>query len=676
MGKMRFVALLAALASLLAVAGSSSAAEPGRDYDGDGFVASDCSPLDPAVFPGATDLPDLAFEDMNCDGIDGDASQAVFVAPSGDDAATGSKGNPKRTVSNGIATAEPLGKDVYIAGGTYSESVLAADGVGLYGGYLPFTGARSTSETTIIEGARQAVLADGDDGVVLQLLTLRGAPDATRNAYGLRAINNSRVALRAVEVIAADSLAAPVGNSPAQPLKPAGSDGTPGGAGTCASGNGAKGEGGAPNGAYDGGDGGAGGINSGDAGDPGVAGQNNPGSEGAAGPANGGNGGAGGLGVAGGSGGNGSHGTFTLANAATDWVNGSSASNGGSGGLGSGGGGGGGGGGDSYNVGGLMFHVVGGGGGGGGGGGIGGAGGGSGINGAGSFGAYLMSSSLAAVDSRLRAGNGGSGGDGGDGAAGGPPGLGASGGDGDGTCGFPAGDGGAGRNGGLGGDGGDGGGGAGGPSAGVFRTGAVAVYSARNSTEEAGAAGLGGTRGSSVNRAPSGQASARLDAPSVVPGTTADFDDDGLVDSADACPEIPRGTSDTNGDGCPDRPAKLADTDADGIPDSHDRCPTIPRGPQDADEDGCPDVQPQPQPQPQPQSRPAAVRCVVPNVKGKTVAQARKLLVAKRCALGKTTRAYSRKAKAGRIISQSKRPGARLARATKVNVTVSRGRRR
>jgi subtilisin family serine protease len=68
-------------------------------------------------------------------------------------------------------------------------------------------------------------------------------------------------------------------------------------------------------------------------------------------------------------------------------------------------------------------------------------------------------------------------------------------------------------------------------------------------------------------------------------------------------------------------------------------------------------------------------RCVVPNVKGKTVAATRKALRARRCALGKVRRAYS-KVRQGRVIRQSRRPGARLRPGTKVNVLVSRGRRR
>jgi Ca2+-binding RTX toxin-like protein len=60
---------------------------------------------------------------------------------------------------------------------------------------------------------------------------------------------------------------------------------------------------------------------------------------------------------------------------------------------------------------------------------------------------------------------------------------------------------------------------------------------------------------------------------------------------------------------------------------------------------------PQPQPQPQPQPRPRQpVRCVVPNVRGRTVAQARGLLARGRCALGRVTRAYSARARPGRIV--------------------------
>jgi beta-lactam-binding protein with PASTA domain len=70
------------------------------------------------------------------------------------------------------------------------------------------------------------------------------------------------------------------------------------------------------------------------------------------------------------------------------------------------------------------------------------------------------------------------------------------------------------------------------------------------------------------------------------------------------------------------------------------------------------------------------VRCVVPNVKGKTVPQAKAALRAKKCIAGKVTPAFNGKVKKGRVIGQSKRPGTRHPRNTKVNLTISKGARR
>jgi uncharacterized delta-60 repeat protein len=81
-------------------------------------------------------------------------------------------------------------------------------------------------------------------------------------------------------------------------------------------------------------------------------------------------------------------------------------------------------------------------------------------------------------------------------------------------------------------------------------------------------------------------------------------------------------------------------------------------------------------PRPLPVRPPSAqVRCVVPNVKRKTLAQARRLLAARRCALGRVSRAYSATIRKGRVISQRPPVGRRPPRGTKVRVTVSRGRR-
>jgi hypothetical protein len=83
---------------------------------------------------------------------------------------------------------------------------------------------------------------------------------------------------------------------------------------------------------------------------------------------------------------------------------------------------------------------------------------------------------------------------------------------------------------------------------------------------------------------------------------------------------------------------------------------------------------PPPPPSPPPPPPRAQLKCVVPSVKGKTLARARRLLAAKRCALGRVTRAYSRKVRKGRVISQRPAVGRRLPSRAKVHVKVSRGR--
>jgi subtilisin family serine protease len=73
---------------------------------------------------------------------------------------------------------------------------------------------------------------------------------------------------------------------------------------------------------------------------------------------------------------------------------------------------------------------------------------------------------------------------------------------------------------------------------------------------------------------------------------------------------------------------------------------------------------------------PVAVKpasCVVPNLRGRTLQQARRLLTARKCRLGGVTRIYSSKVKRGRVIAQSRRSGRILPGGTKVKLHVSRG---
>jgi beta-lactam-binding protein with PASTA domain len=66
--------------------------------------------------------------------------------------------------------------------------------------------------------------------------------------------------------------------------------------------------------------------------------------------------------------------------------------------------------------------------------------------------------------------------------------------------------------------------------------------------------------------------------------------------------------------------------------------------------------------------------CVVPKLKGRTLAAAKRSIKSHYCSVGAIKRATSRKVKKGRVISQKPRPGNRLAHGAKIDLRVSKGR--
>jgi hypothetical protein len=71
-----------------------------------------------------------------------------------------------------------------------------------------------------------------------------------------------------------------------------------------------------------------------------------------------------------------------------------------------------------------------------------------------------------------------------------------------------------------------------------------------------------------------------------------------------------------------------------------------------------------------------AVPCAVPKVVGKRLAMAKRTIVKRHCRTGKVGYAYSRKRKKGLVVSQSRRAGRVLPANSRINLTVSRGRKR
>jgi beta-lactam-binding protein with PASTA domain len=68
------------------------------------------------------------------------------------------------------------------------------------------------------------------------------------------------------------------------------------------------------------------------------------------------------------------------------------------------------------------------------------------------------------------------------------------------------------------------------------------------------------------------------------------------------------------------------------------------------------------------------LHCVVPKVVGKKLKAARSAIVRAHCRVGKVKKRYSRRVRKGRVLAQSPKAHRRLARNTKVNLVVSRGR--
>ncbi len=107
----------------------------------DGWLDVDANPANgceckPQPGPDNPEVVAGAGNDSDCDGIDGEKGNAIFVSKEGSDANSGAFGAPKRTIQAGLdAAAAEAKRDVYVATGVYTESVLLKPTVRVYGGY-------------------------------------------------------------------------------------------------------------------------------------------------------------------------------------------------------------------------------------------------------------------------------------------------------------------------------------------------------------------------------------------------------------------------------------------------------------------------------------------------------------------------------------------------------------
>ncbi len=478
-----------------------------------GYVSNltDCNDNDLTINPIAADIPDDAFLDKNCDGIDGTVNVSIFVATTGNDANPGTQLLPKLTINAGITAAFAGGKiAVLISAGNYAERVIFLNGISLFGGYNAASSwSRSAANIVTVTGIDQNDRVSAAEAANITIpTTIDRIRFITANASGV-AIDGSGKSNYGI--ILSNCIGTNFKNCIVQSGKGSAGNsgaGTTNGANGTSGGNGLVGDcsisviasGGAAGSSTCGRNGGAGGA--------GKFGANN-GAIGASGvgPTTGGSGGS--FGDPGSAGGNGNPGTAGTSGSngpggsggslVSFWV-GSNGTAGVSGANGNGGGGGGGGGGQN-----CFFCVdgTGNGGGGGGGGGCLGSGGNGGLSGGGAFGVLLINSTAILFNnSSIISGSGGNGGSGSNGASGG---VGGSGGTGASLCTAEVGRGGNGGNGGAGGNGGHGGGGSGGPSYSVYRSSSTITLTSTPLT-----VGFGGAGGSSAGNSGSSGASVSM----------------------------------------------------------------------------------------------------------------------------------------------------------------------
>jgi len=172
----------------------------GDMLDGDLDIASGCECKvtatrdEPGPFEGRAEALDV-----NCDGADGQVLSSLYVAPDGDDGAAGSPTRPLRTLAAAMQraraslTSGEVRADVFVAAGTYAETLELVDGVSVHGGYRrDFRGldpaafvseVRAPAATTAAGGAALVGVGVGTRPTLVEGLVLRGR-DATMARAG------------------------------------------------------------------------------------------------------------------------------------------------------------------------------------------------------------------------------------------------------------------------------------------------------------------------------------------------------------------------------------------------------------------------------------------------------------------------------------------------------------
>ncbi len=174
--------------------------QPGDHLDADGDVSNGCECLVTSLSD-PNDDPSTGTLDANCDGADGSVLTSYYVAVDGDDSGPGSPTRPLRSISHAVelaasslGTASPRA-DVYVATGTYTETIALRDGVFVHGGYRRDFRARNPDgfevvvvapeDTTAFAGAALVADGAGQHDTLVEGLYFRGLDASSPGAPAL-----------------------------------------------------------------------------------------------------------------------------------------------------------------------------------------------------------------------------------------------------------------------------------------------------------------------------------------------------------------------------------------------------------------------------------------------------------------------------------------------------------
>lgn len=142
-------------------------------------AGGDCDDTDPRIFPGAPEIPDDGRAN-GCSGADltaAAATEGIFVVAGMSDDNAGDRANPVGTLGAAMLKAAAAGvTDIFVANGTFAESLIITQEFRFHGGYESATWTRAAKYSRI-NGVTTATVTVDDGEVVFDRFEIFGTTD-------------------------------------------------------------------------------------------------------------------------------------------------------------------------------------------------------------------------------------------------------------------------------------------------------------------------------------------------------------------------------------------------------------------------------------------------------------------------------------------------------------------